>query len=91
MTRERINANGEGMILTNIDEARRAFENGSADLQAMVKIRVPISVTDDDGNVTTSIQTVDTTVGRALLSGILPEGLSFDLVNKPMSKKPFQA
>jgi DNA-directed RNA polymerase subunit beta' len=87
MTRTRVNANGEGMLLSGINEARRAYENGSADLQAMVKIRVPISETDEDGNVETAIKVVDTTVGRALLSGILPEGLSFDLVNKAMSKK----
>jgi DNA-directed RNA polymerase subunit beta' len=30
---------------------------------------------------------VETTVGRALLSEILPEGLSFDLVNQDMTKK----
>ena len=87
MSRSRINANGEGMILADIDEARRAFESGSAHLQAMVKIRVPISEMDDDGNVETTIKVVDTTVGRALLSSILPEGLSFDLVNKAMTKK----
>ena len=87
MSRTRVNANGEGMMLSSIDEARRAYENGSADLQANVKIRVPISVTDDDGNTETTMQVVDTTVGRALLSSILPAGMSFDLVNKAMTKK----
>ena len=30
---------------------------------------------------------VETTIGRALLSEILPDGLSFDLVNRDMTKK----
>jgi DNA-directed RNA polymerase subunit beta' len=87
MTRSRINAKGEGMILADIDEARRAFESGSADLQALVKIRVPITETDENGDTTTVNKVVDTTVGRALLSSILPEGLSFELVNQAMTKK----
>ena len=87
MTRSRINAQGEGMILADIDEARRAFESGAADLQALVKIRVPITETDENGETTTVIKVVDTTVGRALLSSILPEGLSFELVNQAMTKK----
>ena len=34
---------------------------------------------------------VETTVGRALLSEILPKGLSFDLVNQDMTKKAISA
>jgi DNA-directed RNA polymerase subunit beta' len=52
MTRSRVNAKGEGMIFTDIDEARRAFESGAAHLQAMVRIRVPVSEVDDQGNST---------------------------------------
>ena len=40
MTRTRVNAKGEGMILASLDEARRAFEAGAAELQANVKVRV---------------------------------------------------
>ena len=87
MTRERVNAKGEGMMLADMEEARRAYESGAVDLQAKVKVRVPVSETDDDGNVTTVIKVVDTTIGRSLLSEILPPGLSFDLVNRTMSKK----
>ena len=87
MTRERINAKGEGMYLASIDEARRAFENGAAELQARVKVRVPVSEPDEQGEMIRVIRTVDTTIGRALLSEILPHGLTFDLVNRAMSKK----
>ncbi len=87
MTRSRINADGEGMVLTDVNEARRAYENGAVDLQAIVRIRVPVSETNEDGEMTTTIKLLETTVGRALLSEILPEGLSFDLVNRSMTKK----
>ncbi|MEE4164221.1 MAG: DNA-directed RNA polymerase subunit beta', partial [Woeseiaceae bacterium] len=87
MTRTRVNAKGEGMMFSSIDEARRAFEAGHAELQATVKVRAPISETDDEGNHVRLVKVVDTTVGRALLSEILPAGLSFDLVNRPMTKK----
>ncbi len=87
MTRSRINARGEGMILADIDEARRAYDSGAAELQAIVKVRVQIVVTDDDGESETVVKVVDTTIGRALLSSILPDGLGFDLVNQTMTKK----
>jgi len=88
MSRTRINAKGEGMMFSNIDEARRAFENGAADLQASVKIRVPTFEAEEEGEEPVAIEKiVDTTVGRALLSEILPPGLDFELVNRAMSKK----
>jgi DNA-directed RNA polymerase subunit beta' len=87
MTRTRVNAKGEGMILADLDEARRAYEVGAAELQARVKIRVPVSETNEDGESVRVTKLVDTTVGRALLSAILPVGLEFALVNQTMSKK----
>ncbi|NOR37083.1 MAG: DNA-directed RNA polymerase subunit beta' [Woeseiaceae bacterium] len=88
MTRTRVNANGEGMMFSGIDEARRAFENGAADLQAMVKVRVPTFEAEEEGGEPVAIRKiVETTVGRALLSEILPDGLDFELVNRAMSKK----
>ncbi|HEX5764535.1 MAG TPA: DNA-directed RNA polymerase subunit beta', partial [Woeseiaceae bacterium] len=85
MTRSKVFGKGEGMVFSNIDEARRAYENGYAELQARVKVRVPMH--DADGETATVTRLVDTTVGRALLSNLLPSGLSFDLVNRDMTKK----
>jgi DNA-directed RNA polymerase subunit beta' len=85
MTRSKVYGKGEGMVFANIDEARRAYENGYAELQARVKVRVPMH--DTDGETATVTRLVDTTVGRALLSNLLPKGLSFDLVNRDMTKK----
>jgi DNA-directed RNA polymerase subunit beta' len=85
MTRSKVFGKGEGMIFANIDEARRAYEGGHAELQARIKVRVPMH--DADGETATVMRLVDTTVGRALLSNLLPKGLSFDLVNRDMTKK----
>ena len=87
MTRSTVNGKGEGMIFCDIDEARRAYENNLCELQARVKVRVPIHERDEEGEVATTVRTVETTVGRALLSTLLPPGLSFDLINRDMTKK----
>ena len=87
MTRSTVNGKGEGMVFCDIAEARRAYENGLCALQARVRVRVPVNETDEDGEVATGVKLVDTTVGRALLSTLLPEGLSFELVNRDMTKK----
>ncbi|MDH3439378.1 MAG: DNA-directed RNA polymerase subunit beta' [Gammaproteobacteria bacterium] len=87
MTRSTVFGKGEGMVFCDINEARRAYENGVCDLQARVKVRVPMHDMDEEGEIASTIQLVDTTVGRALLSTLLPEGLSFDLVNRDMTKK----
>jgi DNA-directed RNA polymerase subunit beta' len=87
MTRERVNAKGEGMVLASLDEARRAYETGAAELQAKVKIRVTVHEAGEDGEIGEVTRVLDTTVGRALLSSILPKGLEFELINRPMAKK----
>jgi DNA-directed RNA polymerase subunit beta' len=87
MTRSTVNGKGEGMVFSDVNEARRAYDNGFAALQARVRVRVPMHEQDEDGETASSIKLVDTTVGRALLSTLLPDGLSFDLVNRDMTKK----
>ncbi len=87
MTRERINAKGEGMVLAGVDEAKRAYETGAAALHARVKVRLTEVRFDDEGNRTEDTRLRDTTVGRAILWDIVPEGIAFELVNQPMKKK----
>ena len=89
MTRERINARGEGMVFANVEEIHRAHENDAVDLHARVRVRVPADDGDTDEAAATRI--VDTTVGRGLLSEIVPAGLSFDLINQPMNKRAVSA
>ncbi len=87
MTRERKSALGEGMVFADVKEAHRAYGAGMVDLQAIVKVRVKEVAIAEDGSRTEEYKIVDTTVGRALLFDIVPDGLSYELVNKPMVKK----
>jgi DNA-directed RNA polymerase subunit beta' len=87
MTRESAVARGMGMIFTDVDEVHRAYENKVVDLHTRIAVRIPEVVIDDEGNRETVVRRVETTVGRSLLSRLLPEGLPFSLVNKPMNKK----
>ena len=87
LTRDRVNAKGEGMVFVDADEVQRAYANGAVDLHARVKVRLPMVHFDEEGNRTESFDLVETTVGRSLLWGIVPEGISFDLVNQAMTKK----
>ena len=91
MTRERINAAGEGLVFSDIEEAHRAFWSGRAHLQAKIKIRIRDVVIDDDGNRHEKTEIRETTVGRSLLFEIVPEGISFEMVNQPMKKKAISA
>ena len=86
MTRERVNAPGEGMYFTDLAEVHRAYENRLADLQARVKVRL-VEYARENGQFIEKRRLADTTVGRALLAEILPKGLSFDLINIDMTKK----
>ena len=84
LTREDINAKGEGMIFSNIEEVSRAYYANEVDIHAKVKVRMNVI---EQGEEEFKLKKVDTTVGRALFSKILPKGLPFDLVNKNMDKK----
>ena len=87
MTRESINVKGEGMVFADVDEVHRAYDNGEAHLQAKVKARVKEMIFDEEGNLYEHRLIVETTVGRALLSEILPPGLPFSVVNQVLGKK----
>ncbi|MBI2970603.1 MAG: DNA-directed RNA polymerase subunit beta' [Gammaproteobacteria bacterium] len=87
MTRESASARGTGMKFADVDEVHRAYENGMVDLHARVTARIREVRFRDDG-VREQVKTrVETTVGRALLSRLLPEGLPFSLVDQVMNKK----
>ncbi|MCG3723747.1 DNA-directed RNA polymerase subunit beta' [Vibrio cincinnatiensis] len=87
MTREKINAKGEGMYLAGPAEAEKAYRTKSAELHARVKVRITETVVDEDGHSTTETKMVDTTVGRAMLWQIVPKGLPFSIVNQKLGKK----
>ncbi|UKA25217.1 DNA-directed RNA polymerase subunit beta' [Photobacterium damselae subsp. damselae] len=81
MTRDMINAKGEGMYLAGSAEAEKAYRTGSAALHARVKVRITEYKKDEQGNLTPETKLIDTTVGRAMLWTIVPKGLPYSLVN----------
>ncbi|SMN12178.1 DNA-directed RNA polymerase beta' subunit [uncultured Candidatus Thioglobus sp.] len=87
MTRDMVNQQGEDMIFANATEALNAYESGAATLHAKVKLRIQDYEKVDGKHQPTTTRIVDTTVGRAIFSRILPSGLQFDLINKAISKK----
>jgi DNA-directed RNA polymerase subunit beta' len=91
MTRERVGARGEGMAFSDVSEVHRAYESRTVDLQAKIKVRLREYVRGEGGALEERRRLVETSVGRALLSEILPKGLSFDLINIDMTKKAISA
>jgi len=87
MTRSRINDKGEGKAFSDIAEVHRAYETRQVSLNAHVKVRIREVQLKADGTNTETHKLYDTTVGRALLSEILPEGLPFELINRDLKKK----
>ena len=85
MTRENAGAMGTGMYFESVNEVHRAFDTKQAHLHARINVRMPVF--DEQGEDTHEYRVVDTTVGRALLSEILPRKLDFGLINRPMKKK----
>src|SRR5712672_194208 len=91
LTRENVGARGEGMYFSDVHEAHRAYEGRAIDLQARVKVRIREHRRAADGTLEVHSRLVATPVGRALLSEILPKGMSFDLINQDMTKKNISA
>ncbi len=87
MTRERINAKGEGMMFADTNEVRRAWQSGLLDLNAKVTVRLSERSRDENGQVVARTGRYETVAGRALLSEILPPGLPFSHIDKVLKKK----
>jgi DNA-directed RNA polymerase subunit beta' len=87
-TRERINGKGEGLMFSDIGEVQRALDASVVELTSKVAVRITEwTKNKDTGDFVPSTSLVDTTVGRALLSEILPKGLPFSNINKALKKK----
>ncbi|MBK9136465.1 MAG: DNA-directed RNA polymerase subunit beta' [Betaproteobacteria bacterium] len=87
-TRERVNGKGEGMVFADLLELQRALDNGVTEITARVNVMLTEYARDKvTGELTPDTKLVETTVGRALLSEILPRGLPFALINKALKKK----
>ena len=87
MTREKVNAKGEGMVLKDPREAEKAYRAGEAELHARVKVRITEYSKNVAGELEAHTSLVDTTVGRAILWMIAPKGMPFELFNQTLGKK----
>ncbi len=87
MTRDRINARGEGMIFADVSEVHRAYSAGHVHLQARIKVRIQQILMNEAGETEEKTSIEETTVGRALLWEVVPAGLGYEVINRPMNKK----
>lgn len=89
MTREKIGARGEGMVFSDVSEVIRAYESRVVELHARITVRIKERKKSRTQNeqLTETVTRYETTVGRALISEILPAALPFTLINKTLKKK----
>ncbi|HEY6898365.1 MAG TPA: DNA-directed RNA polymerase subunit beta', partial [Rhodocyclaceae bacterium] len=85
-TRENAAARGSGMIFTGVSEVLRAVESRQIDLHARISVRLKEYERNGEGW-EEKIVRYSTTAGRAILSEILPKGLPFKVIDKPLKKK----
>ncbi|MBF2753717.1 MAG: DNA-directed RNA polymerase subunit beta' [Gammaproteobacteria bacterium AqS3] len=71
MTRENLGAVGQGGCYSSVEEVQMAYDNQIVDIHARIRLLV-------DGGIT------ETTVGRALLYTIVPEGMPYSSINQVM-------
>src|SRR5471032_2064553 len=91
-SREAVNGKGEGMTFTGVSEAIRAYENKEVELASRVNVRITENIHNPDQSegapkFVPKITLYATTVGRSILSEILPPGLPFSVLNRPLKKK----
>ncbi|MEX1198575.1 MAG: DNA-directed RNA polymerase subunit beta' [Pseudohongiellaceae bacterium] len=87
MTREAVNVKGEGMVFSDADEVKRAYDTGYVHLHTRIKCRITDFELNEAGEKNAVTRLVDTTAGRVLLFSIVPKGLPFSMVNQKMAKK----
>jgi DNA-directed RNA polymerase subunit beta' len=81
LTRQKLNAKGEGKIFSSIQEVQNFYEADLIDIHAKITVRFQA----EDGEEGTKL--VETTVGRSIMASILPKGMPFSTINKVMTKK----
>ncbi|MFZ9594608.1 MAG: DNA-directed RNA polymerase subunit beta' [Bdellovibrionia bacterium] len=74
MTRERPFAKGEGKVFSSPTEVHFAYDSGVVGLQTKIRCRIAGKLE-------------ETTVGRTLLSEVIPEEIPFSAYNKVLGKK----
>ncbi|WP_197737404.1 DNA-directed RNA polymerase subunit beta' [Methylomonas rhizoryzae] len=87
ISREKVNAKGEGSIFSDLAEVGIALDNKVIELQSKIEVRITEKTKNSDGELEETTTRRKTTVGRALIWNIVPDGMPFELVNVDMTKK----
>jgi len=87
MSREKLQAKGDGSIFASTDEIHKAIACGMVEVQSKIQVRLTEKIIKDNGEVEYKTERKTTTVGRALIWEIIPEGMPFEIVDCDMTKK----
>lgn len=88
LTRDVAGLRGEGTVFSDPEEAKLAFDSEAVDLQAKCIVRITDRFLNEAGEIIEGIPIRhETTVGRAILSLVVPAGISFKQYNKTLTKK----
>lgn len=87
ISREKVNARGDGLVFSGTEELHRALDCKVVELQSKIWVRLTQKIKNDAGEFVQQTSRVETTVGRALISEVVPEGIPFSMINCDMTKK----
>ena len=86
ISREKINAKGDGSVFGSVGEIHKALLVKSVELQSKIQLRITEKVK-SEGALVDKTHRVETTVGRALIWEVVPDRMPYELVNCDMTKK----
>ncbi len=87
ISREKINAVGEGSVFVDTSEILKALDSKTIELQTKIEVRITEKLKNAEGKFDSIVSRKKTTVGRALIWDIVPDGMPYELVNVDMTKK----
>ena len=87
ISREKVNAQGEGSVFGNVAELNKALDSRAIELQTKVQLRIKEKIKNEQGEISEKTYRVETIAGRALIWDIIPDGMPFDVINVDMTKK----
>ena len=87
ISREKVNAVGEGSVFADLSEVMLALDSKAVELQTKIEVRITEKFKNAAGEFEAVVSRKKTTVGRAIIWGIAPDGMPYELVNVDMTKK----
>ncbi|MDD1635267.1 MAG: hypothetical protein LUQ06_02940 [Methylococcaceae bacterium] len=86
ISREKINAKGDGSIFGSVGEIHKALLAKSVELQSKIQLRITEKVVNEHGETEDKTHRVKTTVGRALIWEVVPDRMPYDMTKKNISR-----